>query len=394
MRTVVHVAVAPNAVNLAFARALARRGVRLVGVLAAPAPSGIYAAQVACADPASDAALGRALDAVVARFGPLHRIVTTIEPLMEPVARQRARLGVEGLSPEAAHRFRDKGAMKAALRAAGVPVAPSRRVHTLAEAREFARVAGFPLVLKPPAGVSAAATVRVGSLPELERAWQQLPRPLLAEGFLTGTEHSLEAFVCGGRVVFHSVTRYAATPLAVSEDARLQWVVLLPRDLSPFRGPLKVISRALEALGMDDGIAHAEWFWQEDGTVAVGEIGARPPGAGFLDLHSHAHDTDVRDLWARLVVDGAWPGAPERTHAVAGVYLRGPGQGRVVAVDGLAEAQEAMGAHVVEARLPKRGQPRARGYEGDGFVIVRDPDESVVQAAVTTLLQTVTVRYA
>jgi biotin carboxylase len=168
-----------------------------------------------------------------------------VEPLLESVARQRARLGVQGLSPEAAHRFRDKGAMKAALRAAGVPVAPSRRVQSLAEAHAFALEAGFPLVLKPPAGVSAAATVRVDSLEGLAHAWSRLPRPLLAEGFLTGTEHSLEAFVCGGQIVFHSVTRYAATPLAVTEDERLQWVVILPRVLTPFEGPLRVIARAL-----------------------------------------------------------------------------------------------------------------------------------------------------
>ena len=393
MRTVVHVSVAPSPTNLSYARALALPDVRLVGVLAAPAPAGTFHAQVQCVDPSDDAALGAALDAVVAEFGAIHRLVTTVEPLLEPVARQRSRLGVQGLSPEAAHRFRDKGAMKAALRAAGVPVAPSRRVHSLAEARDFALEAGFPLVLKPPAGVSAAATVRVDSLEELTAAWGRLPRPLLAEGFLTGTEHSLEAFVCGGQVVFHSVTRYAATPLAVTEDERLQWVVLLPRVLTPFDGPLRVIAQALEALGMDDGIAHAEWFWRPDGTVAVGEIGARPPGAAFLDLHGHAHDADMRHLWARIVVDGVWDGTPAREYAVAGVYLRGPGIGRVIAIDGLAEAQAAMGAHVVEAHLPQLGQPRASGYEGDGLVIIRHPDEAVVQAAVVTLLRTVRVRY-
>ncbi|MFT4625724.1 MAG: hypothetical protein ACI8PZ_004395 [Myxococcota bacterium] len=394
MRTVVHVSVAPNATNRAFAKALDLPDVRLVGVLASPAQPGTYAAQVACPDPADDVLLGRALDAVAARFGRIHRVVTTIEPLLEPVARQRARLGIAGLSPAAAHRFRDKGAMKDALRAAGVPVAPSRRVRTLNEAREFAVAAGFPLVLKPPAGVSAAATVRVDCAAQLEAVWGGLPRPLLAEGFLTGTEHSLEAFVLNGEVRFHSITRYAATPLAVAENPNLQWVVLLPRDLSAFAGPARVIARALTALGMDDGVAHVEWFWRPDGTVAVGEIGARPPGASFLDLHGHAHDADVRRVWARLVVDSVWEGPLSRRYAVAGVYLRGPGAGRVVAVDGIAEAQAAMGAHVVEARLPKLGQPRASGYEGDGLVIIRHPDDAVVRAAVATLLRTVRVRYA
>ncbi len=378
LRTVVQVCGSPSPVNRRFEHALASTGVRVVPL----------------AVPPDDAVLDAALDRVVSAYGVPHRIVTTVEPYLEPVARQRVRLGVRGLAPEAARHFRDKEAMKAALRRARIPVAPSRLVHTLLDAHAFAAEAGYPVVLKPPAGVSAAATVRVEGRAALDALWPTLPRPLLAEGFVSGTEHSLEVWRVGDRTVPLGATRYAPTPLEVTEHPDRQWVVFLPQRTRAFDAPARLVGRALDALGMDDGLAHAEWFWRPDGTIAIGEIGARPPGASFLDLHGHACGVDLYRVWARLVVDGVLEGPPERRYAVAGVYLRGVGSGKVVSVEGLGAAQEAIGAHVVEARLPVPGRPRALGYEGDGLVIVRHTDDAVVEAAVATILQTVKIRYA
>jgi len=59
----------------------------------------------------------------------------------------------------------------------------------------------------------------------------------------------------------------------------------------------------------------------------------------------------------------------------------------------VAAAQDRVGALVVEARLPELGQPRNDSYEGDGYVIVRDPDTEVVAAAMTTIIETIQVHY-
>ena len=75
-------------------------------------------------------------------------------------------------------------------------------------------------------------------------------------------------------------------------------------------------------------------------------------------------------------------------------FLRGQGRGRVAAVRGVDEAQRLMGQHVVEAKLPVVGAPKADGYEGDGYVVVRHPDTAVVERALETLIQTVQVVYA
>ena len=140
-------------------------------------------------------------------------------------------------------------------------------------------------------------------------------------------------------------------------------------------------------------MTHMEWFRRPDGTLAIGEIAARPPGARIVRLIGFAHDVDMHAAWARVVVDDAWDGPWERRHSSGVAFLRGPGRGRVAAVDGLDEAQHRVGRMVVETRLPTLGAPRASGYEGDGYVIVRDPDSERVRQALLDVIRTVRVRY-
>jgi hypothetical protein len=93
------------------------------------------------------------------------------------------------------------------------------------------------------------------------------------------------------------------------------------------------------------------------------------------------------------VIDEAFDGPWERRYAVGVAFLRGVGRGRVVRVSGAGEAQEKVGRVVVEARLPSAGTPRSDSYEGDGYVIVRDPDTEVVKAAMKTVIETISIEY-
>jgi hypothetical protein len=76
---------------------------------------------------------------------------------------------------------------------------------------------------------------------------------------------------------------------------------------------------------------------------------------------------------------------------VATFFLRGQGQGRVVAVHGLDRAQRELGSLVVEVKLPGKGQAPGSGYEGEGYVILRHPETRVVVDAVRRLMELVRV---
>src|SRR5438045_3959999 len=130
-----------------------------------------------------------------------------------------------------------------------------------------------------------------------------------------------------------------------------------------------------------------EWFRRPDGSVAVSEAGARPPGAQITSMLCYAHDFDLYSAWAKLMTDGTF-GPPERKWAAGTVYLRGQGAGQVQAVHGLDALPPAVAALVVDARLPRAGQPSSGSSEGDGYITIRRPDTEVVTAALQTLVST------
>jgi len=330
------------------------------------------------------------------RFGPVHRIFGAYEQLQVPLAEARERLGVRGMSPGAARNFRDKARMKAVLREAGVPCARYRLIRGEAGAWEFAEEVGFPVVLKPPAGAGAQATFRVDGAEALGEALAVSPpsagQPLMVEEFITGEEHSLETISVGGRAVWHSLTHYHPTPLEVLRNPWIQWCLLLPREID---GPQyddirRVAEAALAALGMDDGLSHMEWFRRGDGSVAISEVGARPPGAQITTLVSRAHDIDFLQAWARAVVYGEFD-PPERRYAAGAAFLRGQGSGRVVGVHGLEQAGRELGELVTDVRLPQVGQTPAGSYEGEGYVLVRHPETAVVREALLRLVSIIRV---
>jgi len=289
--------------------------------------------------------------------------------------------------------------MKDALRAAGLPVARHKLATNEADARAFAADVGFPIVLKPPAGMGAKATFRVGSNEELSAALAGLrvsaEQPVLAEEFLRGREFSFETITLGGKPRVYSLSHYLPSCLEVLENPWLQWSCLLPRDIEgpEYDGARTLGFAAVEALGLDDGFTHMEWFQRGDGTLAIGEIAQRPPGANISRMTGLAHDIDPYRGWARAVVDGELDAPWHRKYAVGCAFLRGMGRGRVVGVSGVRETHAAVGRLVVEADLPKEGAPKSDGYEGDGYVIVRDPSTDVVKRALKTIVETIKVHY-
>jgi hypothetical protein len=138
-------------------------------------------------------------------------------------------------------------------------------------------------------------------------------------------------------------------------------------------------------------VSHCEWFRREDGTVAISEIAARPPGANITTMLSRANDIDFVAAWVRVMIDGTFA-APSRTYAVGTAYLRGQGTGQVRAVHGLDQMRQEFGALICDARLPYPGQFPTGSYEGEGFVIVRHPDTDVVQHALQRIVSTVRVQ--
>jgi len=315
-----------------------------------------------------------------------------LEQLQVPLGEVRDALGIPGMGAEVARNFRDKSRMKDVFTAHGVPCAGHGVATSAQQASSIAGRLGLPVVVKPPAGAGARSTFRIDNADQLA-AWLHVDppsaaAPALLEELVTGAEHSFDSVAIGGRVVWHSISRYLPTPLEVLENPWIQWSVLLPRSIggAEYDAIRDGASRGLRALGMDTGFSHMEWFRLREGRIALSEVAARPPGAQFTSLLSYAHDTDMYGAWARLEILGSFD-PPRRRHAVGAVYLRGQGRGVVRGVHGLDILQNELGDLVVEARLPEEGQPRSESYEGEGYVILRHEDTEVVAAALRRVVE-------
>jgi biotin carboxylase len=330
-------------------------------------------------------------------IGRVDRLAGVLEQLQLPMAVARERLGIEGAWIETARRFRDKDRMKEVLREAGVPVAKSALVHSNEELREFVRAVGLPVVVKPPAGLGSKGTVRVNDASELEA----LPRagfvptaasPLQVEEFVRAREHTCETVSIHGETVWRSGTRYFPGPLEVLETPWIQYCVLLPREADDpvFARFHPVNEAALKALGMGTGLSHMEWFLREDGTSLVSEVGARPPGVHIMPMMGVAHEVDMFRAWAELVTHDRFE-PPARRWAAGAAFLRGQGQGtRVRAVHG-AEVLDEVRPHLVEVRLPRPGHPRASGYEGEGYAIIRAASTDVAKHVLSRIITSIRV---
>jgi biotin carboxylase len=326
-----------------------------------------------------------------ARIGAVTRLFGAYEQLQVPLALAREQLGIPGLSVQAAINFRDKSRMKTLLRANGIPCARHRLAPSVDDAMAFAEASGFPVVVKPPAGAGAQQTYRVENIDQLRRALAvQVPstdHPVLLEEFMRGEEHSLETISIDGRAVWHSVTHYHPTPLHVLENPWIQWCLVLPREVDShqYDDIRAEAQHALQILGMGTGLSHMEWFRRTDGSLAISEVAARPPGAQITTLISRATDTDFVQSWARLMLFDTFE-VPERKYAAGAAFLRGQGEGRVAAVHGWDIVQNELRDLITDVRLPELGSASSSTYEGEGFVIVRHPETAVVEQAVARIV--------
>lgn len=341
--------------------------------------------------------LALACQVIARKVGPIYRLLGVLEQLQLPLAEARELLSIAGMHTRAARNFRDKAQMKRVLREAGLPCARSRLIECDEDAWKLAEEVGFPIVVKPVDGLGSRATWRVKDETEMHNALKSLrpsiDRPLQGEEFVTGTEHTCEAVTVNGRPVWHSGAHYLPGPLEVLENPWIQYCVLLPRerDLPMFRDFWPINTAALSALGMDTGLSHMEWFVRRDGTPCISEVAARPPGVQIMPLLSLAHETDMIADWVNLMVHGTFT-PTERKWAVGVAFLRGQGVGkRVKGIYGLEHADDVMGQFVVDRSLPRVGQLRADGYEGEGWVIVKAAETATCRQALKDLVSRVRV---
>lgn len=307
-------------------------------------------------DLARRAADGRRLGAVFA----------LTERAVVPAAELRLRLGLGGDSPEAARRSTDKLEMKRAVAAAGLPCARFVDGGRNLRVDELVAELGLPLVFKGRVSSGGRQNRIFRDRDEIRRK----PRHgWMAEGFVDGTEMSVESLVARGRTVFVNATEYL----------RVRWANILPAVLPDdvLASVAELNARVLAAIGIDTAFTHLELFLTPAGPV-FGEIATRPPGGHITELIELAYGFDPWQAWLRLGL-GEDVRLPQRAARAAGVWVLHPGKGVVRAVSGLAEARALPGVEEIRLRVKPGTAVAERVGAGQevGTVVVtgRDRDE-------------------
>ncbi len=337
----------------------------------------------------------------IQRHAHVDRLEATVEAHIMPTAHVREKAGIPGTSARTAYLCRDKPAMKAALRAGGIPCAASDAVASLAEARAFAERVGYPLILKPRDGAGASGAARVDSDRDLAAAAANLGlgqhgRTAAIEEFIEGHEGFFDTLTLNGKVIHEFVCHYYPNVL---EAMRTRWIspqFIATNRLDGASGydELKAMGqKVVNVLGIETSATHMEWFAGPKG-LKFSEIGCRPPGVRAWDLYNVGNDMDLYREWAMLVAAGRPSQRPSRRFAAGIIALRPDRDGRISHYEGLDAVREAFGQWLIDwhtpAGIPTQGVEA--GYMANAWIRMKHPDYDYLRHMLDTVGRTVKVR--
>lgn len=263
--------------------------------------------------------------AYLARSERLDRIVALDDFDVEMAAMLREYLHVPGMGETTAHAFRDKLAMRARARAAGIPC--PEFIHPLnAHALDDWTVRVTPpWVLKPRSQAAAIGIRTIASTAELHRTLDALGddrADYVLEQFVPGDVFHVDSLMFDRTILFAAASRYGTPPMAVAHEGGI-FVTRTIGAEDPSRDLIAMNAGVLEAFGLQRGVSHTEFIRAADGRILFLETSARVGGAYIVDVVEAAAGINLWREWAAIEIAGehgayAPPKAGDRT---AGIVL-------------------------------------------------------------------------
>jgi biotin carboxylase len=262
-----------------------------------------------------------------ARSQPIDRMVALDEFDMENVSALREHLRVPGMGLTTVRYFRDKLAMRARAKEAGIAVPEFVHVLNYDNLREFMSRVPAPWLLKPRSQASGIGMKKIHAANDLW-PWldelHDLQSHYLLEQFIPGSVYHVDSVASEREVVFAEAHAYGTPPLDTSHQGGVFTTRTLPRD-SPETKTLHDLNRkVLEDLGFLRGVTHAEFLKAHaDGRFYFLEVAARVGGAYISDVIDAATGINLWREWARLEVGAGKQHyqLPQPRHDYAGVIV-------------------------------------------------------------------------
>jgi biotin carboxylase len=263
----------------------------------------------------------------IARSQAIDRIVALDEFDMENVSALREHMRIPGMGLTTVRYFRDKLAMRARAKEAGIRVPEFVHVLNYDKLREYMARVPAPWLLKPRSQASGIGMKKIHAPEELWPWLDQLGDQqsfYLLEHFVPGTVYHVDSIASERKVVFAEAHAYGTPPLTTSHQGGVFTTSTLPPDSADSAEILTLNRRVLDELGFVRGVTHAEFLKADsDGKFYFLEVAARVGGAYITDVIEAATGINLWREWARLEV-GAGKETyqlPQQRREYAGVIL-------------------------------------------------------------------------
>jgi biotin carboxylase len=244
----------------------------------------------------------------LAREKKIDRIVALDEFDMETAATLREHMRIPGMGLTTMRYFRDKLAMRMKALESGIRVPDFIPVLNHADIRYYLEHVPGPWVLKPRSEASAIGIKKIESAEGLWPGLESLgdkQSSFLLEKFVPGDVYHVDSVVSEKEVVFSSVSRYGAPPMAVAQQGGIFTTYLLPAESQEAVSLRQLNFDLMKALGLVRGVSHAEFIGARgDGHFYFLECAARVGGAYICEMVETATGINLWREWARIEIAG------------------------------------------------------------------------------------------
>ena len=302
---------------------------------------------------------------------------------MRSVAAVAKKMGLVGISEDAALKATNKSAMRRAFEQNGVASPLSFTVSNLEQFREAAAKISGPYIVKPADNSGSRGIYLVKDRQEGEEAYRyshQYSRggDVMVEEFMVGPEVSVELLAVEGKHHVLQVTdkMTSGAPHFV-EIGHSQPSRLPVADVEAIKS---LAIQAAKAVGIENGPGHAEIILTKNGPKMV-EIGARM-GGGCITTHLVPLSTGINMTQATIETAlGQIPHLEQTETKGSAILFLLPPNGRITEISGVEEAKAVPGVHTVEIQC-KVGQLTGQlesGASRIGYVIAQaqTPEQAV-----------------
>jgi biotin carboxylase len=245
----------------------------------------------------------------LARTERIDRIIALDEFDMEMAATLREHFRMDGMGETAVRYFRDKLAMRAGARAAGILVPDFTALHHHPAVSDFLNATAGPWMIKPRTQASAIGMQKIASAsdawPILEKLGDEQSHYLI-ERFIPGDVYHVDGIVADGEVVFAEVHRYGETPFSVMHGGGIFSTSTVLRSSAEWTSLASANAAVVTGLGLKWGVTHTEFIRAHiDGQFYFLESAARVGGAYIAETIEASTGVNMWREWARVEIAAA-----------------------------------------------------------------------------------------